>query len=393
MILTPRLKKMKKEDEQELEDRSMLAIPAEYAENADASDLDYWQIITPDDFNAISTKNGQVKLTWSGILSKLPKGVKYYCYELDSSTGSAWQVGKATTKKSLTLKNVKEGYHTYFVRAEAVNRKTTGERYGYRSAYSSEWVNNDTLWKKAPSLKIWQSYNEEVTLRWTPKDEPDEYALTITRGKGKKAIKETVWLNSDDTEYVDYDAIVGKNTYSLRPYKDGKAGKAVKKSVSVQQDAWKAAPRILKVEQVDYNICRVTFEVASPADGYLITGGKKKADVDALALDDADGGAYSCDIVVPSSGKRKFTVQPYNLNEKGKKVKGKKSATYKLTLRKNALTLPAALKAAGGTNSVTISWECPNEMDWCYHIYLWNSNETHEQTVSYTERSCTFTGI
>nr|MCR5294049.1 fibronectin type III domain-containing protein [Lachnospiraceae bacterium] len=129
-----------------LEARSVLMLPTELTLKA-AKD---WQA-APMFLSAESTKNSTVVLTWTPALKKLPKGVKYYVYDIDEKTGAALQIGKPTNGKKMTLKNVPRGQHVFAVRAEIVDSTMNAENYGVLS-YAPAVTVNSVLWADKPKV-------------------------------------------------------------------------------------------------------------------------------------------------------------------------------------------------------------------------------------------------
>ena len=378
---------------EEIEDRSVLAIPGEELET-----LSYdWQV-APKNLLAEMPKANTVKLTWEHPLAKLPTGVKFYVYE-QQKDGIGTQVG-VVTAKTITLKNVPGGKHIYFIRAEFVDSKKERELHGADSEPSNEVNVTSELWKKAPVLTIEQTGASEVTLRWTPDNEADRYEIIVTHGKVKSSP-----VSSDDGTFTDYGAVIGKNTYEVyavwsNHHTEGeKRGKAAKKTVTLLTESWKTAPIIRKAVQKDTMTAQVSFFHVSMAEKYEIAVGSQKTIVYPHVEDyDAETGCFIFEVPFKGTGKQKVTVQPLGTNEKNKMVKGTKSGNVTLVTLKDILLGATNVKAIANGRTVTVSWENWNKnANGECRVYLFNAEKkkvVKDTRSPYgTESSCSFVNM
>ena len=374
-------------EEEDAEGRSVLAIPGEEPESLseDWQKAPYSVIATP-------LKMNTVLLTWRHDVGKLPKGVKYYVYEKNAD-GTASQVGTAT-KAELTLKNVPGGKHTYLVRAEYVDAKQERELHGL-SALSNEVDVASELWKKAPALTAEQTGANEVTLSWAVDPGALYYEVTVTHGK----VKEPAVQCTDGT-YTDSKAVVGKNTYEVKAY----GGKAAKKTVTLLDETWKTAPVVRKAVQVDDLAVEVGFWHVAPAASYEIAVGGSKQIVEFAWLGfDAETGCFTYPMILKKTGgKQKVTVQPLGTDEKGKTVKGTKSAAYTMMSLKDTLLGATNIRAKADGQKVIVTWENWNQNSAFVEmarVYLFNTETgaalpTQDVSSSYGEEgSATFSSV
>ena len=374
------------EEELDAQQRSVLMLPTENVNTADES----WQT-PPKSLHAESTKGSTVVLTWTPSIGKLPKNVKYYVYELDSATGAALQVGKATTGKKMTLKSVIGGDHTYLVRAEYVDASTGKETYGVFSSPASVTVSS-VLWKKKPVVTAMQ-YGEAVRVTWSVAEPADGYDVTVTHGTGAAASVHTEWV--DTNEFVDNDPVYGVISYTVTPVKNGEMGsRSASKKVRIDE-SWKSAPVITSVTQSAIGEAIVRWKSGEAADRYIISGGKKKVTVLTDNLRVTEQGEYEAEIETALSGKKTFKVTPASVDSRGKVVKGTASAGFTITLKKSSSDLAATnLRAATGTGKITVSWENYNPYARKFEAVLYNaSGETWTEEIATASRQTEYSAV
>ena len=247
------------------EERSAVYIPLA------GGDAEPWQTIAPEDFKAVDA-GGKVIFSWKK-LEGLPKDAKYYVYEIDGKTGAALQVGRETAKNSLTVSGVREGVHTWFVRAEVVDAKAQRETYGTPSETASVTVVS-ALWAKKPAMRLTQTAQRTVLVEWDTQDTGAErYNLEIARGREKQLYV----VSSFSGVYIDTGVPAGKSTYKLWAVRNQVNGKAASASIQVQSEAWMAAPALRYVRQLEDGRVLVGFTHAELAENYALSIGGKKA--------------------------------------------------------------------------------------------------------------------
>lgn len=339
------------EEAAELEDRSVVALPGEET----AFSMALWQGV-PLNFRVSPDKKSVNKVTlyWDlpTGLTKLPKGVKYYIYEVDPETGAAWQVG-CTTARKLTLKKLIEGEHTWFIRTERNTVKTAVERYGLSSDTLTWTVSGSALWMEKPTLKAVQRSTESNQLTFTVTEPAEEYVIEMKSGKSWMEIGR---VEADGTKaYVfEHEGITAGLKYSYRVYarKEGVAGKVSATKTVKTTALWQTNPVVTLSQANGTDIC-IRFSVTEPAENYIIERKLGKSWIQVGSVEGTDARQYEMTDEALDAG-TKYTYRVYALKDG---MAGKISASKSLKVIEPWQAAPRITEARQtGDLEVTLRW-------------------------------------
>ncbi|MCR4707086.1 MAG: caspase family protein [Clostridiales bacterium] len=352
------------EEAVDAEERSVVYIPLA------GGDAEAWQTIAPEDFKAVDA-GGKVIFIWKK-LEGLPKDAKYFVYEIEGKTGATLQVGRETGKNRLTVSGVREGVHTYFVRAEVVDAKAQRETYGTPSGTASVTVVS-TLWAKKPAMRLTQTAQRTVLVEWDTQDTGAErYFLEIARGREKH----NYVISPFSGIYIDTDVPAGKSTYKLWAARNDVKGRATSASIRVQSEAWMATPVLRYARQLEDGRVLVGFTHAELAESYALSIGGKKAVIERKdCIVNPENGCYEASAVIePKTGRQKVTLQPKGTKDGGKSASGLKSNALTVRFLANHLLGVTNLTASAYYQKVTANWENHNSGVTHFVAYLYQAD-------------------